>query len=52
MHVDLRSSNEETNVVPILYALLPNKKKGTYVRMLQTIVKEVPLWKPESMNIL
>lgn len=51
MHVDLGSSNEETNVVPILYALLPNKKKGTYVRMLQTIVKEVPLWKPESMNI-
>ena len=50
-HADLGSSDDETNVVPVLYALLPDKKKETYIRMLRAILKEVPSWKPESVSL-
>lgn len=51
IHADLGSTATETNVAAVAFALLPNKKKETYVRMLQMILREVPDWKPETINI-
>lgn len=33
IHFDLGSNEESTNVVPVIYALLPNKNEQTYVRL-------------------
>jgi hypothetical protein len=38
--VDLSSCGEYTNIVPVIYALLPNKKEDTY-RRLFSLVREV-----------
>lgn len=32
MHADIGSSNTETNVVPVVFCLLPNKREDTYLR--------------------
>lgn len=51
IHVDLGSTLEETNVVPVIFALLPNKRKETYVRMFRMILEEVPNWVPDTVHI-
>ncbi|XP_054281223.1 uncharacterized protein LOC128998893 [Macrosteles quadrilineatus] len=52
MHVDMLGSNaQETNVTPVLFALLPDKKKATYVRMFRMILDQVPRWNPEQVII-
>lgn len=37
LHIDLNSHIEVTNIVPVIYVLLPNKTKQTYVRLFQLI---------------
>lgn len=39
LHVDMESDENVTNIIPVIYALLPNKKEETYVRLL-TLIKE------------
>ena len=51
IHADFVSTDEETNVNPIVFALLPNKKKETYIRLFQLIRKTVPEWNPETVNV-
>ena len=38
----------ETNVFPVAFALLPNKKKETYFRIFRRILEAVPEWKPQN----
>uniref|UniRef100_A0A1E1WV05 FLYWCH-type domain-containing protein n=1 Tax=Pectinophora gossypiella TaxID=13191 RepID=A0A1E1WV05_PECGO len=39
LHMDLNSDKNTTNIVPILYALLPNKNQRTYIRLFEIIKK-------------
>lgn len=50
IHVDLGSTESETNVAPVVFALLPDKKKTTYIRLFRAILREVPEWAPETVS--
>lgn len=39
IHLDVNSDKKTTNIVPVIYALLPNKLEATYVRLF-TLIKE------------
>lgn len=41
VHADIDSSDEVTNIVPILYALLPDKNKKTYERLFNIIKRDI-----------
>lgn len=49
IHADLGSSWEETNTIPAVYALLPNKKRETYDRFFKAIKTNVPGWSPTTL---
>lgn len=51
VHADLGGRDDETNVVPVIFALLPNKKKETYVRLFRLIKESVPQWCPSMVNV-
>lgn len=51
IHADYGSSKEETNIHPVLFALLPDKKKDTYVRLFREILKAVPEWTPRKVTV-
>ena len=51
IHADYGSSTEETNVYPVAFCLLPNKKKETYARLFQLILKAIPNWTPRRVNV-
>ncbi|XP_063393612.1 uncharacterized protein LOC134678836 [Cydia fagiglandana] len=44
LHGDIGSGNATTNVVPLIYALLTDKKKDTYVKMINMIKSALPAW--------
>lgn len=48
LHGDIGSNNNITNVVPLIYALLLDKKKETYVTMLRIIKAQLPKWEPKK----
>ncbi|KAK9701402.1 hypothetical protein QE152_g30629 [Popillia japonica] len=51
-HVDLKSTEETTSVRrPALYALLPNRKKDTYIKLLTLMKEHIPNFNPRSMKI-
>lgn len=50
IHVDLGSTEEETNVTPVVFALLPDKRKSTYIRLFNAILRVIPEWAPETVN--
>lgn len=37
LHVDINSDKNATNIIPVLYALLPNKTQSTYTRLFTLI---------------
>ncbi|GBM73699.1 hypothetical protein AVEN_177747-1 [Araneus ventricosus] len=49
LHADIGSSLEEVNIIPIVFALLPNKTQATYVKLF-TILKEAN-WSPECLTM-
>lgn len=51
IHADLGSSLEETRTIPVVYALLPNKKQDTYMRLFTSIKNKVPKWNPEVISV-
>lgn len=51
IHVDLGSTAEETNVAPVVFALLPNKAADTYIRLFNIIKTEIPEWNPTEINV-
>lgn len=51
IHADLGGQDNETNVFPVVFALLPNKKVETYVRLFRLITEAVPQWNPMKINI-
>lgn len=51
IHADYGSSEVETNIHPVVFALLPNKKKATYVRVFRHVLQAVPEWKPRNITV-
>lgn len=48
IHADLGSTEDHTNIIPTVYALLPNKKQETYEIMFYMIKSRIPSFKPET----
>lgn len=51
IHVDIGSTHQETNVIPVIYALLPNKKRNTYVRFIELVKTHIPEWDPKLLKV-
>lgn len=51
IHTDNRSSKKETNIHPVLFALLPNTNKGSYIGLFHEIFKSVPECTPVKVTI-
>lgn len=51
IHADIGSNEKETNVIPVLFALLPNKKKETYIRLFRLVMERIPEWNPQTINV-
>lgn len=47
IHADVGSTSEYVNVIPILYARLPDKSYETYNLLFKMIKTEQPEWEPE-----
>lgn len=50
-HIDIGSNHHETNIIPVLYGLLENKKKTTYEKLFSTIKKLLPRWCPKIIKL-
>lgn len=50
LHVDLGSTDTQTNIIPAVYALLPDKKRSTYVIFFNLIKSQIPEFNPESIT--
>lgn len=46
LHVDIGSNENVTNVVPVIFALLPNKSEQTYVRLFELIKNKLSVEMP------
>lgn len=44
------SSNNESNIHPVAFAFLPNKK--TYLRLFRNILEHVPQWNPGTVTVV
>lgn len=51
IHVDIGSTSSETNVIPIIFALLPNKTKIIYTRLFKLIKEHIPNFNPNTITI-
>lgn len=51
IHADIGSNDDFVNVVPVLYALLPNKRQGTYETLFSLIRSQVPDWNPLKISM-
>ena len=51
IHADVGSNDEYVNVVPVLYALLPDKKRATYDILFQMIKSQVKEWAPTHISM-
>lgn len=47
IHCDQGSSQDVTNIIPVVYAFLPDKTKDTYITLLQLIKSQIPHWNPK-----
>ncbi|XP_035208214.1 uncharacterized protein LOC118182940 [Stegodyphus dumicola] len=48
IHVDIGSTSNEINVVPVLFCLLPDKRKQTYERLFRLIKNHISDWDPKE----
>ncbi|KAF9411155.1 hypothetical protein HW555_010017 [Spodoptera exigua] len=51
IHADIGSNQEYANVVPVLYALLPDKTRATYEILFQMIKSQVKEWQPTEISM-
>lgn len=51
LHADVGSSEKETKIMPVLYALLTNKKQSTYNLLFTLIKKSIPNWDPKKFTV-
>lgn len=51
IHADVGSNEDYVNVVPVAYALLPDKKESTYKLLFELIKSQIPEWEPAVMTM-
>lgn len=51
IHAELESNEEYQNIIPVLYALLPDKKLTTYKLLFQLIRSQIPQWNPSDITV-
>ncbi|KAH9644537.1 hypothetical protein HF086_002338 [Spodoptera exigua] len=51
IHAELGSSQEYLNVIPVIYALLPDKKMSTYELLFQIIKSQITEWDPNDITV-
>ncbi|KAL4085447.1 hypothetical protein QTP88_027305 [Uroleucon formosanum] len=51
VHIDIGSTNDEINVIPVIYILLPNKTKIVYERLFSMMKTHIPKFNPESFTL-
>ncbi|XP_060845637.1 uncharacterized protein LOC132925246 [Rhopalosiphum padi] len=51
VYIDIGSINDEINVIPVIYILLPNKTKIVYERLFSMIKAHIPNFNPESFTL-
>jgi len=51
IHVDIGSTSSETNVIPVIFVLLPNKTKNIYTRFFELIKEHIPNINPNIITI-
>ena len=51
IHTDIANSPDELNVIPAIYALLPDKQQTTYERCFSLLKEKLPLWSPHVLKI-
>lgn len=50
IHVDIGSTKYHTNIIPTIYALLPNRTVATYETLFCLIKNQIPEWNPETIT--
>lgn len=45
IHVDLRNFEDCTNIIALVYALLPNKRFATFVKLFTALKQAISEWK-------
>lgn len=50
-HADIGSNEEYVNIVPVLYALLPDRKQVTYEILFEMIKSQVQEWEPTHISM-
>lgn len=48
LHADLGSSQQTTNIVPLVYALMSTKSTKAYTALFSVIKSQIPDWQPHS----
>lgn len=51
IHADVESNEHFVNIVPIIYALLPDKKTSTYEDLFAIIKSQLPEWDPTTVTM-
>lgn len=51
IHLDIGSTPTETNAIPVIFALLPNKTQITYNRLLTLRKKHIPNFNPDIITM-
>lgn len=51
IHSDVNSTDTCTGVVPLIYALLKEKKMRTYELLFRLIKSQIPTWKPDVLIV-
>lgn len=51
IHGDLGSTASSNNILPLVYALLPNKKEKTYLRLFEMLKCRLPNWCPDQFRL-
>lgn len=47
----MNSDEDFTNVVPLIYVLMPNKQERSYERVFTTLKQNLPRWTPLTMIV-
>lgn len=51
LHMDIGSTAEATCVIPVLYALLPNRKEATYIRLFTLLKEKLSDFSPKVIKV-
>lgn len=51
IHVDMGSTDDTNGIIPVIYALLPNKKQKTYEILLEVIKSQIPDFQPDTFTL-